>query len=221
MPNFFKANVPDAGSLRENKQHAEFYESLKQREQQWWQARQRLILLRERQMFWFGDRSLIMWLMWQLVSYVVVAIALMLMSKLLNVPLALWQYLTIFGIQTLIFITTLAFKGKLATHIQDCIEEEDLVREQALNEMTILATDSIFPDIHANAPISLQQLHKRYEAQLRLASLQCLLQQEINAGRLLLGHQQTESQNLPPELADDELTARADKMLYSSLLQAS
>lgn len=196
-----------------------FYQELQRRERQWWQARHRLITLQERQIFWFGENSLIMWLLWQLVSYVGVALALMLLSKLFAVHLSLWQYMTVFGVQTALFITMFALKGRLANLMQDNIHKADLVREQMLNEMVILASDSIFPDIHAHAPISLQHIHERYNAQLRLASLQCLLQKEIDAGRLLLSRREIEARILPPELADDELSPHAGDMIYKSLLQ--
>ncbi|WP_201617404.1 hypothetical protein [Psychrobacter urativorans] len=202
----------------DSEQRTEFYKELQRREQQWWQARQRLIMLKERQIFWFGDNSLIMWLLWQLVSYVVVAIVLMLVSKLIGVQWYLWQYMAVFGIQTLIFIVLFAAKGRLANHLQNSIVKADLAREQALNEMVILANDSIFPDIHSHTPISLQQIHERYEAQLRLASLQCLLQKEIEAGRLLLAQHEIEARVLPPELADDELLPHAGRMIYKSVI---
>ena len=196
-----------------------FYQELQRREQQWWQARHRLITLQEREMFWFGENSLIMWLMWQLVSYVGVALALMLLSKLFEVNLYLWQYITVFGVQTAFFILMFVMKGRLANLMQDNIHKADLVREQMLNEMVILASDSIFPDIHAQSPISLQHIHERYDAQLRLASLQCLLQKEIDAGRLLLSQHEIEARILPPELADAELSPHASGMIYKSLLQ--
>ena len=202
-----------------SERRTEFYQELQRRERQWWQARHRLITLQERQMFWFGDNSLIMWLMWQLVSYVVVALALMLVTKMLHLDLYLWQYLAILGVQTLFFIAMIAVKGRLANLIQSDIDKADGVREQMLNEMVILASDSIFPDIHAHSPISLQHIHERYDAQLRLASLQCLLQKEIDAGRLLLSQREIEARILPPELADDELTPHAGEMIYKSLLQ--
>lgn len=196
-----------------------FYQELQRRERQWWQARHRLITLQERQIFWFGENSLIMWLLWQLVSYVGIAIALMLLSKLFEIHLSLWQYMAVFGVQTVLFVTMFALKGRLANLMQDNIRKADLVREQMLNEMVILASDSIFPDIHAHAPISLQHIHERYDAQLRLASLQCLLQKEIDAGRLLLSQREIEARILPPELADDELSPHASDMIYKSLLQ--
>ena len=196
-----------------------FYQELQRREQQWWQARHRLITLQEREMFWFGENSLIMWLMWQLVSYVGVALALMLLSKLFEIHLYLWQYITVFGVQTAFFILMFVMKGRLANLMQDNIHKADLVREQMLNEMVILASDSIFPDIHAQSPISLQHIHERYDAQLRLASLQCLLQKEIDAGRLLLSQLEIEARILPPELADAELSPHASGMIYKSLLQ--
>ncbi|WP_351079538.1 hypothetical protein, partial [Shewanella sp. CAL98-MNA-CIBAN-0140] len=84
-------------------------------------------------MFWFGDNSLIMWLMWQLVSYVVAAIAMMLLSKLLTMQLLLWQYMIVFGIQTLFFFIMLASKGRLANYIQSNINKEEMAGEQALN----------------------------------------------------------------------------------------
>ncbi len=204
-----------------NVQHAGFCEQLKLREQQWWQARQRLIALEERWMFWFGDNSLIMWLMWQLVSYVVVAIMLMLFSKLLNMQLYLWQYMSVFGVQTLLFVVMLSSKGRLANRLQNRIDNADFVREQALNEMYILASDLILPAIHSSAPISLKTIHERYKSHLKLASLQRLLQKEVDAGRLILGEYQIESEVLPPELADEALSPYADKMVYKSLVNIS
>lgn len=201
-----------------NEQRTEFYKQLQLREQRWWQARQRLIMLKERQIFWYGDNGLIMWLLWQFVGYVVVALVIMLVSRLFDMQVYLWQYIIAFGIQTLLFVTMLAAKGWLANRLQHDIDKADLAREQALNEMHILAADSIFPDIHDHAPISLQGIHERYEAQLRLASLQCLLQKEIDAGRLLLTQHEIEARVLPPELADDELSPHAGDMIYKSLV---
>lgn len=201
-----------------SEQRTEFYKELQRREQQWWQARQLLIMLRERQMFWFGDNSLIMWLLWQLVSYVVVAMVIMILSKLFNISLPLWEYIAVFGMQTLVFVIIFACKGRLANHLQSNIHKADLAREQALNEMYVLAADSIFPDIHAHAPISLQHIHERYEASLRLASLQCLLQKEVEAGRLLLSQHEISARVLPPEIADDELTPYAGEMIYKSMI---
>lgn len=195
----------------------ELYEQLKQREHNWWQARQQLTLLKERQMFWFGDNSLMMWLLWQLVSYVVVAMVLMLLSKLLDISLPLWQYMGLFVIQTLIFIVMLGFKGRIATHLQNEINQADVLREEALNEMTILAADTLFTDVHAKA-ISLQQIYEYYDGEFHLASLHRLLQREVDAGRLMLGQQQVEAEILPLELADEELKELASEMVYKSVL---
>lgn len=194
------------------------YEQLKYRENSWWQARQRLIQLKERQIFWFGDNSIMMWLLWQLVSYVVVAIVLMLASKLLDISLSLWHYLSIFGVQTLVLVIALIFKSRLANYLQQRIDSADLVREQALTEMTILASDSIFPYVHASAPLSLQAIHQHYKPQLKLASIQRLLQTEIDAGRLVLDQHQIEAAVLPPEFIDEELAPYASEMVYKSLL---
>ncbi len=199
-------------------QRVELYEQLKQREQNWWQARQQLTLLKERQMFWFGDNSFMMWLLWQLVSYVVVAMLLMLLSKLLNMSLPLWQYMSLFAIQTLIFIGMLSFKGRIANHLQNKINQADVLREEALNEMTILAADSLYPDVHAKAPISLQQIYEYHDAEFHLASLHRLLQREVEAGRLMLGQQQIGAEVLPLELADEELKDHASEMVYKSVL---
>ncbi|WP_201620339.1 hypothetical protein [Psychrobacter maritimus] len=198
-------------------QRAELYAQLKQREHNWWQARQQLTLLKERQMFWFGDNSLMMWLLWQLVSYVIVAMVLMLLSKLLDIALPLWQYMSLFVIHTLIFIVMLGFKGRIATHLQHKINQADVLREEALNEMTILAADTLFTDVHAKAPISLQQIYEYYDAEFHLASLHRLLQREVDAGRLMLG-QQVEAEILPLELADEELKELASEMVYKSVL---
>lgn len=198
--------------------YAKCYKQLVQRERQWRRTRQRLIRLKQRQLVWFGNDSLIMWLLWQLVSYVVVAIVLMLTSKLLNIDLFLWQYIAIFGLQTLFLMIAFAFKGQLAKRLQHNIYAQELIREQVFNEMVILARDSIFPDIHANAPLSLQHIHERYGAQLRTISLQRLLQTEIEAGRLTLGQHQIKPQTLLPEFIDNELIPYASKMIYKSVI---
>ncbi len=190
-------------------------EQLQNREQQWWQARQRLIELKERQVFWFGDNSMMMWILWQLVSYVIVALLLMLASKMLNLSLSLEQYLIVFALQTLIYVGALIFKSHLAKRLQNKIHRAELKREESLNEMVILASDSLFPDVHAAAPISLQSIYEQRDRQIRLVSLHTLLNSEINAGRLVL-QQKTQANLLPLELAEDELNHLADEMIYRS-----
>ncbi|WP_201546309.1 hypothetical protein [Psychrobacter immobilis] len=222
MSSVLKTNERGAKDINvqhfDGSQRVELYEQLKQREQNWWQARQQLTLLKERQMFWFGDNSFMMWLLWQLVSYVVVAMILMLLSKLLNMSLPLWQYMSLFAIQTLIFIGMLSFKSRIANHLQNKINQADVLREEALNEMTILAADSLYPDVHAKTPISLQQIYEYHDAEFHLASLHRLLQREVEAGRLMLGQQQIGAEVLPLELADEELKDHASEMVYKSVL---
>lgn len=202
----------------DNQQDLDVYERLKQLEQAWWKTRKQLILLKERQMFWFGDNSFMMWLLWQFVSYIVVAMVLMLLSKLLDVSLPLWQYIALFVIQTLIFVVMFSIKGRIARYLADKINREDLSREEMLNEMTILAADSLYRDVHARAPISLKQIYRYYDAQFRLASLHRLLQNEIDAGRLMYGEQKVDAGILPLELADDALREYARGIIYKSLI---
>ena len=202
----------------DNQQDLDVYERLKQLEQAWWKTRKHLILLKERQMFWFGDNSFMMWLLWQFVSYIVVAMVLMLLSKLLDVSLPLWQYIALFVIQTLIFVVMFSLKGRIARYLADKINREDLSREEMLNEMTILAADSLYRDVHARAPISLKQIYRYYDAQFRLASLHRLLQNEIDAGRLMYGEQKVDAGILPLELADDALKEYARGIIYKSLI---
>ena len=217
-PKVNNLNTKDFHKSDSNVLSAESHESLKQCEQQWWQARQQLITLKERKIFWYGESRAIMWFLWQMASYVVVAIALLLLVRVLNIELSVWQYSAVFGVQTLIFVMMFASRGKLAAHLQTKIDQADLAREQALNEMIILASDSIIPEIHANAPISLQQVYERYDAQFRMASLQRLLQEEIDAGRLILAQHQIESEVLPPELIEDGLLPHTGEMVYRSLI---
>lgn len=209
-------NKSDSRMLR-----TESHKLLQQYEQQWWQARQRLIALEQRKMSWFGESSIIMWFLWQMVSYVVVAIVLLLLVRLLNIELSAGHYIAVFGVQTLFFMIMFVSRGKLATHLQNKIDQADLVREQALNEMIIIAEDSIIPDIHANAPISLQQVYERYNAQFRIASLQRLLQEEVDNGRLILGQHQIEAEVLSPELVEDGLLPNTGEMVYRSLIHTS
>ena len=202
----------------DNQQDLDVYERLKQLEQAWWKTRKQLILLKEQQMFWFGDNSFMMWLLWQFVSYIVVAMVLMLLSKLLDVSLPLWQYIALFVIQTLIFVVMFSLKGRIARYLADKINREDLSREEMLNEMTILAADSLYRDVHARAPISLKQIYRFYDAQFRLASLHRLLQSEIEAGRLMYGEQKVDAGILPLQLADDALKEYARGIIYKSLI---
>lgn len=199
-------------------QSTEVYELLKEREQCWWQTRQHLIEHKENKIFWFGENSLIMWLLWQLVGYVVVAIVVMLLSNMLDVSLPLWQYAALFILQTVIFLVTFAAKGRLGNRLQRNIEQEELLREQALSEMIVLAKDSLYPDVHAKSPISLRELYDHLDGEFHLASLECLLQKEVDAGRLILSQQQLDIEVLPPVLADDELNEHASEMIYKSTL---
>lgn len=192
-------------------------EQLKNREQQWWQARQRLIDLKERQVFWFGDNSGMMWLLWQLVSYVVMGLLLMLATKMFEISFSLKQYILIFALQTLVFIVAFVFKGNLANLLQNKIKTAELQRDQCLNEMIILASDSLFPRVYAQAPLSLQTIYESNQRQIRLVSLHALLTHEINAGRLILQHQ-TQANLLPLELAEDELNHLAFEMIYRSAI---
>ena len=214
-------NTKDFKESDSNVLRAESHEPLKQREQQWWQARQQLITLEERKIFWYGESSAIMWFLWQMASYVVVAIALLFLVRVLDIELSAWHYSAVFGVQTLFFVMMFASRGKLAAHLQTKIDQADLVREQALSEMIILASDSIIPDIHARAPVSLQQIYERYDAQFRMASLQRLLQEEIDAGRLILAQHQVESEVLPPELIEDGLLPHTGEMVYRSIVHTA
>ena len=205
-------------NLDEGLQRADLYKLLKEREQCWWQARQQLIERQEKKMFWYGDNSLFMWLLWQLVGYVVVAMVLMLLNNFLNISLPLWQYVALFVLQTAFFIGMLAAKGRLENQLQRKIENDELMSEEMLNEMVILAEDSLYPDVHAKSPISLEQLDDYLGGHLHLASLQCLLQKEVDAGRLIIGDQPLEMGVLPPELADGDLNEHADEIFYKSTL---
>lgn len=135
---------------------AKLYELLKEREECWWKSRQHLIALREKQIFWYGENSLMMWLMWQLVSYIGVAMALMLLSKLLGISLSLWQYIGLFIIQTVVFVVMIMSKGRLANNLQGRVDADELQSEQALNEMAILAEECLYLDVHEKSPISLK-----------------------------------------------------------------
>lgn len=158
-----------------------------------------------------------MWLLWQLVSYVIVALLLMLASKVLSFSLSLEQYLAVFSLQTAIFITAVTFKRNLARFLQYKIYRAELKREQSLNEMIILAADSVFPNVHIQAPISLQSIYENNHCQIRLVSLYTLLDSEVRAGTLVL-QQQTQADVLPLELAEDELNEVASEVVYRSVL---
>ncbi len=198
---------------------AKCYEELKQRENRWWQAGQMLSTLKERQMFWYSDNSLIMWLVWQFVAYVVVAMLLMLISKLFNMPLSVWQYLIVVLLQTIVFAVALANRSRLASRLQNKIDEQELARAEAFSEMIILAADCLYPDVHRKAPITLQKLYEDSEVSFYLSSLHCLLQREVEAGRLRIKEQQNQADALlPPDLADDELASHASEITYISAL---
>jgi len=223
MPSVTQPDSPNAKDINDknsddNLSRDKLYELLKQREQCWWQARQQLTSRKEKKLFWYGENSLMMWFLWQLVSYVIVAMLLMLLSKLLGIMLPVWQYVALFAIQTVIFIVMLSLKGRMANILQRKIDKDELQREEALSEMIILAEDSLYPDVHANSPISLRQLYEYFDQSFHLASLHCLLQREVDTGRILLTQKQTEAEVLPPDLADDELNEHASEIIYKSTL---
>ncbi|MDN3399209.1 hypothetical protein QL919_10780 [Psychrobacter sp. APC 3426] len=212
-------NDTSSGSSFDNgMSRAKLYELLKEREECWWKSRQHLIALREKQMFWYGENSLMMWLMWQLVSYIGVAMALMLLSKLLGISLPLWQYVGLFVIQTVVFVVMIVSKGRLANNLQSRIDTDQVQSEEALNEMAILAEDCLYLDVHDKSPISLKQLYNGLEGQFHLASLHYLLQKEVSTGRLILTQKQVDAEVLPPQLADNELKEYAHEMIYKSTL---
>lgn len=223
MPSVAKSDSLDAKDINDENANSsltrtKLYERLKQREHSWWQSRQQLINRKERKMFWHGENSLMMWFLWQLVSYVIVAMLLMLLSKLLGIMLHLWQYIAIFTLQTIIFVVMLAAKGQLANILQRKIDKDELLREEAMNEMIILAEDSLYPDVHAHAPLSLREMYEYFDKTFHLASLHCLLKREVDAGRLILTQRHIEAEILPPDLADDELNEHASEMIYKSNL---
>ncbi len=223
MPSVSKTDERDAENIEENtgdshQHHTRLYELLKQREQYWWQARQQLLVYKERKMVWYSENSFMMWLLWHLVGYVVVAMVLMLIGSLLGISLPIWQYVALFVLQTAIFVSMLMAKGRSASQLQRKIDKEELVSEEAFNEMLILAEDSLFPDVHANSPISLRQLYDYFDGQFHLSSLHSLLQKEVDAGRLMLKQQMLGSKILPPDLADDELDDHASEMVYKSMV---
>ena len=205
-------------NLDTDSQRIKLYARLKEREQCWWQSRQQLIEHQEQKVFWYGENSLIMWLLWQLVGYVAVAMVLMLLNNMMNISLTLWQYIALFILQTLFFVSIFAAKGRLANKLQNDIDKDYLQGEQALNEMIVLAEDSLYPDVHAKSPISLRQLGDYLNGEFHLSSLHCLLQKEIKAGRLIMEQQLLEVGVLPPELADVELIEHADNIIYKSTL---
>lgn len=223
MPSVSKTEESDAENINHDnvsshQHHTRLYELLKQREQYWWQARHQLLNRKERKMVWYSENSFMMWLLWQLVGYVVVAMVLMLISNLLNIALPLWQYMALFVLQTAIFVFMLMAKGRMANKLQRKIDKDEMISEEAFNEMVILAEDSLFPDVHANAPISLKQLYDYFDGQFHLTSLYRLLQKEVDAGRLLLTQQQLDAKVLPPDLADNELDDHASEMIYKSMI---
>lgn len=201
----------------DDKHSTKICQQLKKREAQWWSARQRLVTLKQRQVFWFSENSSMMWLLWQLVGYVIVAIAFMLVYKILNTKLSLKDYMSVFILQTLFYITIFAFRGSLKNRLNNKIYRADMQREQALNEMIILASDSIYPTVHTGSAISLKSIHEQHKEQLRLASLHCLLNIEVAAGRLIL-QQHTKADILPLELADEELSLAASRIIYKSVI---
>jgi uncharacterized membrane protein len=224
MPSVAKPDSLDAKDINDENSNGsllprtKLYERLKQREHSWWQSRQQLINRKERKMFWYGENSLMMWFLWQLVSYVIVAMLLMLLSKLLGIMLPLWQYIALFTLQTIIFVVMLAAKGQMANTLQRKIDKDELLREEAMNEMIILAKDSLYPDVHAHAPLSLREMYEYFDKSFHLASLHCLLKIEVDAGRLILTQKNLEADILPPDLADDELNEHASEMIYKSTL---
>lgn len=186
-------------------------------EREWLIAREQVIALRSRMVFWFGDHSNILWLLTQMIAYAIIAMIIMFISRVFNWDLSVWHYAAVFIFDTILFVIVYSSRGLLAQRLEQRIIQSDQRREQALNKLYALAQNSILPDIHAHSPLSLLAIESRYQYRLQLVSLQMILQKEVEQGRLLLNHQDFSVQ-MPPEFADYELHQFAEKMVYKSLL---
>lgn len=192
---------------------------LTNQEREWLAAREQVIALRSRMIFWYGDNSNILWLLAQMIAYAIIAMVLMFCSRAFDWNLTIWHYMAVFILDTILFIVTFSSRRRLAQHLERRIVRADQHREQALQKLYALAVETILPDIHAHSPLSLSAIENRYQYRLQLASLQLILQKEIEQGRLLLNHQDF-AVHLPPEFAEYELHQYAGQMIYKSLLPA-
>jgi hypothetical protein len=186
-------------------------------EREWLMAREKVIALQSRMLFWYGDNSNILWVLSQLISYAIGTMLLMFLSRLFDWDLTLWHYVAVFIIQTAAFVIAYTSRGRLAQRLERRIAQSDQRREQSLDRLYTLATDSILRDIHAHTPLTLLDIESRYQYRLQLASLQLILQKEVEQGRLLLNHQDF-TVHLPPEFAEYELHQYAGQMIYKSML---
>lgn len=211
-----KALANDSGSL--STINGSKMNVLTAQEREWLAAREHVIALQSRLLFWFGDNSNILWMLAQLISYAIGITVLMFLSRVFDWDIALWHYVVVIIIQTAIFVLAYSSRGRLAHRLEQRIAESDQRRAQSLDKLYTLAVDSILPDIHAHSPLSLSAIESRYQYRLQLASLQLILQKEIENGRLLLSHQDF-TVHLPPEFADYELHQYAEQMIYKSLIE--
>lgn len=186
-------------------------------ERKWQKARARLISLEAQKVFWFGKDSNQAWLVAQLISYVVVIMSFMAAAQIFSLNWSIWDYVGVIMLQSLVFVVFYVSRRKLENHLQSRIERWRAQSELSLIELHNVANDSILPDIHAHSPLSLLAIKSRYNNQIRMASLERILRKEIDNNRMRL-HAQGLEILLPPEFAEDELRAQANKMIYKSLL---
>lgn len=189
-------------------------------ERRWLKARERLISLAAQKEFWFGSQSAITWLMAQMVSYVVILMLAMLMSKLFVWPHSGWLYLWLFLAQPVFFILLYIGRAPLQSKLQSRMTKYNRLRAQALADMHLIATIEVLRDIHKHTPLSLRDIDRRYEQQIQMVSLHRILQKEVEENRMRVssnGH----DISLPPEFAEDQLHIDADKLIYRSLLTSA
>lgn len=143
---------------------------------------------------------------------------LMLLEKAVNLSLSIEVYLIVFALQMLIFVIMLTLKGRLGNYLQDSIHNQEIIIEQVLNEMAILASDSLFLEVHDAAPVSLQHIYERHNAQLRLTSLYRLLQHEIQAGRFDIKSTAARGRCAPSRACRWSTVLQANDMIYRSVV---
>lgn len=186
-------------------------------ERHWQKSRGRLISLEAQKVFWFGKDSGVAWVVAQLISYVVVIMCFMAAAQLFALDWSIWDYAWVLLLQSLVFVAFYSSRRHLERHLQARIERWSQESEQSLVAMYNAAVTTILPDIHAHAPLSLMAIKSRYNHQIKMTSLERILRQEIDSNRMRLNAQGLEVW-LPPEFAEEELRAQANKMIYRSLL---
>lgn len=198
-------------------------QQLKRRAKLWLILRQKWQKKQARYALWFGETSLMMWLLALMCSYFLLAILVMFYGQrfdLLFDGLVVW-FGGVFLVWTLVVGILYWQKNNLKDFFYHRLTQLELRIEENFSEMYVLARDSILPEIHAMPSMSLSKLYHYYQGEMSLISFYAILQEEVALHRMgvrYLGQNDYEMLSSFDDVFYQDLLKHSDEIVYFSLL---